>query len=150
MPTLITDIGLNLNNTIWYASFHRNTDNPHMHISICEKTKTATKGFIPQSTIQKMKSNIGNYLIDNTKFYELRDKEFSNITGGISLKELIKVQRQKLYSDKFRKDLNQMLLSFYDKLPAKGRLQHNSKNMNLYRGELDKKKNKLYLICNMN
>ena len=90
MPSLIVDMGLRLGNTIWYASLHRNTDNPHLHISLIEKNKTATKGFVPQFAIQNMKSNIGNYLIDNTKFYELRDKEFSNITGGISLKELTK------------------------------------------------------------
>ena len=137
MPSLITDMGLNLNNTIWYASLHRNTDNPHLHILLCEKNKTATKGFIPQHSIQNIKSNIGNYLIDNTKFYKLRDKEFSNITGNISLKELTKVQGQKLYSDRFRKDLNKMLLDFYDKLPPKGRLQYNSKNMNMYRDGLD-------------
>lgn len=137
MPSLITDMGLKLDNTIWYASLHRNTDNPHMHIMIAEKVKTASKGFIPQSAIKKMKSNIGNYLIDNTKFYELRDKEFSTITGGISLKELTKVKGQKLYSDKFRKTLNQKLLSFYDTLPPKGRLQYNSKNMKPYKKDLD-------------
>lgn len=137
MPSLIVDMGLKLDNTIWYASLHRNTDNPHLHISLIEKNKTATKGFIPQFAIQNMKSNIGNYLIDNTKFYELRDKEFSNITGGISLKELTKVKGQKLYSDKFRKTLNQQLLSFYDNLPKTGRLQYNSKNMKPYKDELD-------------
>ena len=137
MPSLIVDMGLKLDNTIWYASLHRNTDNPHLHISLIEKNKTATKGFIPQFAIQNMKSNIGNYLIDNTKFYELRDKEFSNITGGISLKELTKVKGQKLYSDKFRKTLNKQLLSFYDNLPKTGRLQYNSKNMKPYKEELD-------------
>ena len=137
MPSLIVDMGLKLDNTIWYASLHRNTDNPHLHISLIEKNKTATKGFIPQFAIQNMKSNIGNYLIDNTNFYELRDKEFSNITGGISLKELTKVKGQKLYSDKFRKTLNQQLLSFYDNLPKTGRLQYNSKNMKPYKEELD-------------
>jgi hypothetical protein len=34
-------------------------------------------------------------LVDNTKFYELRDKEFSNITGAINLKDLAKVKTQK-------------------------------------------------------
>jgi len=137
MPSLITDMGLKLDNTIWYASLHRNTDNPHLHISIVEKKKTASKGFIPQFAIQNMKSNIGNYLIDNTSFYQLRDKEFSNITGGISLKELTKVKGQKLYSDKFRKTLNHMLLDFYDNLPQTGRLQYNSKNIKPYKEQLD-------------
>ena len=137
MPSLIVDMGLKLNNTIWYSCLHRNTDNPHLHICLIEKNKTAIKGFIPQFAIQNMKSNIANYLVDNTKFYELRDKEFSNITGDISLKELTKVKGQKLYSDNFRKILNHKLLSFYDNIPKTGRLQYNSKNIKPYKEELD-------------
>ena len=137
MPTLITDMGLKLDNTIWYASLHRNTKNPHMHILIYEKNKTATNGFVPKFAIHNMKSNIANYLIDNTKFYKLRDNEFSNIAGNISLKDLTKVKSQKLYSDSFRKGLNDRLLNFYSTLPKQGRLQYNSKNMIPYKKELD-------------
>lgn len=137
MPSLITDMGLKLDNTVWYSALHRNTKNPHMHILIYEKKKTATNGFINQSTIKNIKSNIANYLIDNTKFYELRDKEFSNITGAINLKDLAKVKSQKLYSDSYRKGLNNRLLSLYSKLPSKGRLQYNSKNMIPYKEELN-------------
>lgn len=137
MPSLVSDMGLKLDNTIWYASLHRNTDNPHLHLIIFEKNKTASKGFIPKFAIHNMKSNIANYLIDNTKFYQLRDNEFSNITGKISLKELTKVKGQKLYSDKFRKELNEMLLSFYNTLPKQGRLQYNSKNLIPHKKDLD-------------
>ena len=137
MPSLITDMGLKIDNTIWYSALHRNTKNPHMHILIYEKKKTATSGFINQSAIKNMKRNIANYLVDNTKFYELRDKEFSNITGAINLKDLAKVKTQKLYSDSYRKGLNIRLLSLYSKLPPKGRLQYNSKNMIPYKEELN-------------
>lgn len=137
MPSLITDMGLKIENTIWMVALHRNTDNPHLHICIVEKNKTASKGFIPKFAIKNLKSNIGNYLINNNEFYKLRDKEFSTITGGVSLKELTKIKSQKLYSDKFRKTLNQKLLSFYNTLPKTGRLQYNSKNMKPYKQELD-------------
>ena len=137
MPSLITDMGLKIENTIWMVALHRNTDNPHLHICIVEKNKTASKGFIPKFAIKNLKSNIGNYLINNNEFYKLRDKEFSTITGCVSLKELTKIKSQKLYSDKFRKTLNQKLLSFYDTLPKTSRLQYNSKNMKPYKQELD-------------
>ena len=39
MPSLITDMGLKIDNTIWYSALHRNTKNPHMHILIYEKKK---------------------------------------------------------------------------------------------------------------
>lgn len=137
MPSFITDMGLKLDNVSWYASLHRNTNNPHLHLLIYEHKKTAKSGYIPKSSIQRLKSNIGNYLIDNTNFYKLRDKEFSNITGGISLKEFTKIKSQRLYSDKFRKELNTMLLDFYNHLPKVGRLQYNSKNLIMYKSELD-------------
>lgn len=137
MPSLILDMGLKLENTFWYSALHRNTDNPHLHIVLFEKNKTATKGFIPQFAIKKLKSNIANYLIDNTQFYKMWDKEFLNVTKDISLKELTKIKNQKLYSDDFRKRLNKMLLSFYDELPKTGRLQYNSKNMEPYKNRID-------------
>lgn len=137
MPKLIMDMNLKLYNTCWYASLHRNTDNPHLHIVLFEKTKTISRGLVPKYALYNMKSNIANYLIDNKEFYELRDREFSSITGGVSLKELTKVKNQKLYSDDFRRTLNKKMLSFYEIIPKQGRLQYNSKNMSIYKNELD-------------
>ena len=138
MPKLIMDMNLKLYNTCWYASLHRNTDNPHLHIILFEKTKTISRGLVPKYALYNMKSNIANYLIDNKEFYELRDREFSSITGGVSLKELTKVKNQKLYSDDFRRTLNKKMLSFYEIIPKQGRLQYNSKNMSIYKKELNK------------
>ena len=136
MPQLLTSMGLKFDNVTWYCSLHRNTAHPHLHINFFEHKKTISNPKIPYSCIHEMKSKIANYLIDNEKFYKLRDQEFKSITGDVSLKELTKIKNQKLYSDKFRSDLNKMLLNFYDKLPNMGRLQYNSSNMDKYRNDL--------------
>ena len=136
MPQLLTSMGLKLDNVTWYCSLHRNTAHPHLHINFFEHRKTISNPRIPYSCIHEMKSKIANYLIDNEKFYKLRDEEFRAITGDVSLKELTKIKNQKLYSDKFRSDLNKMLLNFYDKLPSMGRLQFNSSSMDKYRNDL--------------
>ena len=62
---------------------------------------------------------------------------FSDITGKVKLEELNKIKNQRLFSDKYRRELNRMLLKLYNELPSKGRLQYNSKNMNLYRKDID-------------
>ena len=126
MPQLLTGMGFKMNNVTWYCSLHRNTDNPHLHINFFEHHKTISNPKIPYDVIYKLKSNIANYLIDNEKFYKLRDKEFRSITGNISLSELTKIKNQKLFGDKYRRDLNKMLLDLYNVLPPKGRLQYNS------------------------
>ena len=137
MPIFLTGMGLKLDNVTWYCSLHRNTKNPHLHINFFEHKKTIKDPKIPYSCIYTLKSNIANYLIDNEKFYRLRDEKFKSITGDINLKELTKVKGQKLYSDKYRKELNIKLLNLYSKLPKRGRLQYNSQNMDLYRDEID-------------
>lgn len=139
MPSLITDIGLDINNVEWLCTLHRDTPkHPHIHFCIYEKVQTKINPHYSKSVIHKCKSNTMNYLINNKKFYEMRDNTFTNITGTISKQELNKIRSQRLYSDKFRKELNNMLLNFYSTLPKVGRLQYNSKNMSMYKNELDK------------
>lgn len=137
MPSLLLNMGLDLNNVEWMCVLHRDTSHPHVHLCIYEKNPTKSSPYFPKSTIYKFKSNVANYLIDNEKFYKLRDKTFINITDTINIKELNKVKSQRLYSDKYRKELNEMLLNLYDKLPSIGRLQYNSKNIKLYKNDLD-------------
>ena len=137
MPQLLTGMGFKMNNVTWYCSLHRNTDNPHLHINFFEHHKTISNPKVPYDVIYKLKSNIANYLIDNEKFYKLRDEEFRSITGNISLSELTKIKNQKLFGDKYRRDLNKMLLDLYNVLPSKGRLQYNSKNIVPYKDQLN-------------
>ena len=49
-----------------------------------------------------------------------------------------KVEQDLFFSGKFRKSLNKDLLNLYKKLPKKGRLQYNSKNLNKCRDDLDR------------
>ena len=138
IPSLILDMGLDLNNVSWYCALHRDTSkHPHIHFCIFEKNPTKSNPTVPKYCFKNFKSNVASYLVDYKKFYELRDKTFSDITGKINLQELNKIKNQRLFSDKYRKFLNKLLLNLYNELPFKGRLQYNSKNMNMYRKDLD-------------
>lgn len=137
IPLFLTDLGFDLNNVSWTAGLHRNSKNPHIHLSFYEHKKRNSFKTIPYSNISKLKSYIANYIVDNEKFYKLRDKEFDNIVKKLSLKEFTKIKNRRLFADKYRKDLNKLLLSLYSELPEKGRLQYNSKNMIKYKDKLD-------------
>lgn len=137
MPTFLSNMGLNINNVTWYCSLHRNTKNPHLHINFFEHHSTIANPKIPYSCIHKLKSDIANYIINNEEFYKLRDKEFQNIVGTISLNELNKVKDQKLFSESFRNGLNKMLVDYYSTLPKKMRFQYNAKDMIPYKKDLD-------------
>jgi hypothetical protein len=137
IPSLIVDMGLDINNVEWMCALHRDTKHPHIHFCIYEKNQTKTSPLYSKSVIYNFKSNVANYLIDNKKFYDLRDQTYTNITGTISLKELNKLKSQRLFSDSYRKGLNKLLLNFYNELPKNGRLQYNSKNMIPYKKDLN-------------
>ncbi len=137
-PSLIMDMVLDINNVEWMCTLHLDTPkHPHIHFCIYEKKQTKSDPKVPLHCIHKFRSNVANYLIDNKKFYKLRDQTFTNITGTINLKEFNKIKSQRLFSDKYRKDLNKLLLDFYSTLPKTGRLQYNSKNMIPYKKDLD-------------
>ena len=138
VPSLLLDMGLNLNNVEWMCTLHRDTvKHPHIHFCFYEKHPTNVSPRVPKFAIHNFKSNVANYLIDNTNFYKLRDETFNDIIGKVDIKELNKIRTQRLYSDKYRRDLNNMLLDLYKVIPEKGRLQYNSKNMDSYKDRLD-------------
>ena len=137
IPSLIMDMGLDINNVEWMCALHRDTKHPHIHFCLYEKISTKTSPQYPKYCISNFKSNVGKFLIDNTKFYELRDKTFGDITKNISKEELTKMKNQRLFSDSYRKGLNKLLLNLYETLPKKGRLQYNSKNMEHLKKDLD-------------
>lgn len=135
----ITDMGLDTNNVEWYCGLHRNTPlHPHIHFCIYEKKETKKELKAPLFTINNFKSNVAKYLVDYEKFYKLRDNTLNDITKNINIKELSKVKSQRLFGDKYRKQLNDMLLSLYSKLPKTGRLQYNSKNLRILKSDIDK------------
>lgn len=130
ITSFILDLGLNINNVEWYCALHRNTpSHPHIHFCIYEKIETRKELKAPLYTINNFKSNVAKHLVDYEKFYRLRDQTFSDITKKINVEEFNKIKTQRLFSDHYRYTLNKKLLAFYSKLPDKGRLQYNSKNM---------------------
>lgn len=138
MPKFILDNDLDLTNTLWYASFHKDTDNPHLHISIFEKEQRRKKDTLEKTAMKYLKSNIASYLIDNTSFYKEQDYLFLGLDNEVRKSNFTKVEKELFFTDKFRKSLNKDLLNLYNKLPKKGRLQYNSKNLAYCRTDIDK------------
>ncbi len=138
MPKFLLDNDLDLTNTMWYASFHKDTDNPHLHISIFEKEQRRKKDTLDKNAMKYLKSNIASYLVDNTSFYKEQDYLFLGLEKDIRKSNFTKVEKDLFFSDRFRKSLNKDLLKLYDKLPKKGRLQYNAKSLNYCRADIDK------------
>ena len=138
MPKFILDNDMDLTNTCWYSSLHRDTDNPHLHICIFEKEQRHKKDTLEKTSMKYLKSNIASYLIDNTSFYKEQDYLFLGLDYKIRKNNFTKIDKDLFFSDKFRKSLNKDLLKLYNELPKKGRLQYNSRNLDYCRSDINK------------
>jgi len=138
MPKFILDNDMDLTNTLWYASLHRDTDNPHLHITIFEKEHKRKKDTLEKNSLKYLKSNIASYLIDNTSFYKDQDYLFLGLDYKVRKSNFTQVDKDLFFSDKFRRSLNKDLLNLYNQLPKRGRLQYNSKNLDYCRKDIDK------------
>lgn len=138
MPKFILDNDFDLTNTLWYASLHRDTDNPHLHITIFEKEQRRKKDTLEKTSLKYLKSNIASYLVDNTSFYKEQDYLFLGLENKIRKSNFTKTSDELFFSSKFRKSLNKDLLNLYDKLPKRGRLQYNSRHLDYCRKDIDK------------
>lgn len=138
IPKFILDNDLDLTNTKWYASLHQDTDNPHLHITLFELEETRKKDTLEKTAMKYLKSNIASYLVDNTSFYKDQDYLLLGLDYKIRKSNYTKVDQELFFSNKFRKSLNKDLLNLYKKLPKKGRLQYNSKNLDYCRKDIDK------------
>jgi len=138
MPKFILDNDMDLTNTMWYASLHRDTDNPHLHISIFEIENRRKKDTLEKNSLKYLKSNIASYLIDNTSFYKEQDYLFLGLDYKVRKSNFTQVNKDLFFSDRFRRSLNKDLLNLYNQLPKRGRLQYNSKNLDHCRKDIDK------------
>ena len=139
MPKLLLDNDFDLTNVEWYSSLHTDKEShPHLHICFFEKEQRRNKDTLSKESMKYLKSNIASYLVDNTSTYKEQDYIFLGLNNKVRKNNYTKVEKELLFSDKFRKSLNKDLLSLYNKLPKRGRLQYNSKHLNFCRKDIDK------------
>ena len=139
LPQFFQKVGLDPSNIFWWENYHSNKNNPHMHVVFMEKQKTRTRGSFTQKQLDYLKSAIVKEVIarkslevstgmDSHLFMKKKDEMFSQI---------IDAAKQKNYSGM------ESLNDFLKTLPKTGRLQYNSKSMDLYRPQLDNFINKI-------
>lgn len=105
---------LDLENVNVMCAFHYNTEHIHMHMAVCEKEPTKSRGKIAGETIKATKSKMANQIDNNnTDYYKRIDILKKQIKNNFSLTE----------------DLEPLYDSVRDSLPREGRISYNSKNL---------------------
>jgi hypothetical protein len=81
------DAGLESNNMNWYASYHTNTDNPHIHFVFWEKAATTDKYKLPVTSFDKLKERIVfGYRDNDTSWTKLRDPIIKAVAHDVKKK----------------------------------------------------------------
>ncbi|MBS6502438.1 MAG: hypothetical protein KH415_12590 [Clostridium sp.] len=119
----------NLNEALWTADIHYNTDNIHIHTSLIELEPTKERGKLKAKTLGKMKSNFINSLID-------RDKEYDKINELI--RERIVHNRKNISTFK-DKEMKKQLINIIKILPEDlSQWQYGYNSLNEARPLIDK------------
>lgn len=140
MPVFFRRIGLNTENTEWFAGLHENTDNKHIHFAFFEKspsfhtakdkeTLRYRYGKIRQEAFDMFKVRIEERLTD-VSFCLKQNRRALTSTNKQSLKDSLNG-----LSD-FDRALRKKLLELYRAMPTEGRVGYNTLNMAPLRGQV--------------
>lgn len=137
LPKFFQEAGFSPKNINWYAAFHANTDNPHMHISFHEiepqyyNRKTRQYEFTKK---YKIHPNALDIIKFHAEMYLLDSRETFNEIRAIK-KAIIGVVTWNEYKNHYQKErtgvspeIAQMIIKLAKMLPNKGRIQYNAKN----------------------
>ncbi|MDI9218133.1 MobP2 family relaxase [Clostridium tertium] len=119
----------NLNEALWTADIHYNTDNIHIHTSLIELEPTKERGKLKAKTLGKMKSNFINSLID-------RDKEYDKINELIRERIVHNRKNTSTFKDK---EMKKQLINIIKILPEDlSQWQYGYNSLNEARPLIDK------------
>lgn len=122
-------------NSVWSGAIHYNTDNIHIHLATVQTHNFRERGKRKPQTIEKMKSNVANKLMNRTK-----ENEKINI---FIREKLVKTKREDsiptLKNKLTNKDMVNQFNSIYKSLPNdKRKWKYNMNAMKEIRPEIDK------------
>src|SRR5574344_492718 len=131
LPKFFESAHFKIDNMVWFAGLHENTNHRHIHFCFYEKDPTHFRaknnafcfsdGRIPNDKILSFKGKIENAVTDtNSQIYKIRDDAVRTFKGELD--------NQKLYYK---------LLSLASKFPSSGRLSYDSENMKDLKYEID-------------
>ena len=129
LPKIFKRKGFEVDNMLWWADYHINTEHPHVHLVFLEKEhKTELMKFTPQD-LKYMKRRIFTNMAARKDLMEKQNKELKEIFREKDLKfqEITKVVDKRMRDKKY-KNVNELIKD----LPRTGRLQYNARQMKPY------------------
>ena len=140
MPNLLSQLNFNLDNVVWTAFYHTNTEHPHCHIAFYEKVQTKRMHRVNKKDLEKVRSHFTKQLELNTKLYIKRDEVFKTLMETIKKCGLNEKAMEDLYSsfnnsltiDEPLKQIAKKMSRLNDVLPKQGSMKYNSKNIKPY------------------
>ena len=135
-PKFLKRAGFDKNNIEWFAGFHENTDNRHIHFAFYEKVpqrnkanenkKSFSQGMVSISSIKKMKLYCEQHLTESKehKLPKVRQHLTTEFLDAISKKPI---------KGEFGRKMKEIILL----LPTTGRVSYDSENMLFMRNKIN-------------
>lgn len=145
LPAWFKKVGLEPSNMLWTASYHNNTDNPHVHFLFMEKQQTRTKGSFKIKEINDFRLELVKAINQRTRVLNKAENNIENIKNQhFKLDEnkiILKQGVSDFLSNKVDKIIQKEIIELYkriDKDKPSGKLMINSYSMKNYREDIYK------------
>lgn len=158
----IIAMGFEPDNVEWFAYYHTNTDNPHVHFHFYEKIPKKKKYLISENRLAKVKSNVARLMKLNTELYTdrevLKNRIFNKFDElGLSSSSqgfILAAENNNKSYFKENKLIAYKLKELEKVIPKSGSLKFNSANIAPYKKQIEeiiniiKRRNDVKLLMN--
>lgn len=145
LPNWFKQVGLDPNNMLWTASYHNNTDNPHVHVLFVEKQQTRSKGTFQKQEINAFRLELVKAMNQRVRAFTQTDKHVQSIQEKYMQldlqKSLFKQDISTFLSKKLDHIIQKDIVAIYQKInrdQVKGKLMINAYAMKDYRSDIHK------------
>lgn len=140
LPKFFRDARFFPDNMEWYASFHENTDNPHVHVGFFERKAMIHYNDKKEAEYHKplLVKKVFKTTVDNLKANVVAS--FSGVPFDLASyrDSLVSGSRSELYRHKDDRELRELIKDIYENLPRQGRIGYASKDIDHIRDKVDK------------
>lgn len=145
MKKNIIAMGFEPDNVEWFAFYHTNTSQPHVHFHFYEKIPKKKKYIISENRLTKVKSNVARLMKLNTELYtdreELKNRIFNkfNDLGLSTSSQGFILATENNNKDYFKENrlITSKLKDLEKVIPKTGSLKYNSANIAPYKKQIE-------------
>lgn len=122
----------------WCGFYHINTDHPHIHFYMYDKTNRNNAKLLNKAQINVIRSRLANRLLDRSELFNQKELASKGLIKNVNEQYFMNEMRFSNFKGNVNKDIKKQMNILIHILPVTGRMSYHSENVKPYKQEIDK------------